>query len=392
MQALALAAASILALASDATATTWRRHAGIDCSEDSGATALELAAATTPVGLQDGRSGAGGSAALLSLAQCQQKCVATPGCSALTTDVVNISWAKHAAHNCYTGHGADELIDGSGTVDECNEMTVAECRTQCVLTPGCSAVVYDNQQDYCCLRANVTLSRCDKGDAEWDTHTIQSTAPIPEDRRPCRLHKSVAIGECDAQSETSDTYVMNEAPLSPWWLGTHFAERSLMLRHYSCSPENLNERGICTFREAQQLLPKLAQEGYSVVNIDWPVSASPDSLYEGFGATDYYKVDPLLGTEADWHSFVKAANALGMKVVADFNPSYFWTGAPKFKEALADVRLHGLATLPPSSPAHWFRWTGECPGAMRQPPDANPQNGFTDGWVYSPHAGVRSRR
>ena len=74
-------------------------------------------------------------------------------------------------------------------------------------------------------------------------------------------------------------------------------------------------------------------------------------------------------------------------VVADFNPSYFWTGAPAFKQAIADVRLHGLSSLPAESPARWFRWTEQCPGAMHQPPDANPKNGFTDGWVYSPRAG-----
>ena len=266
-------------------------------------------------------------------------------------------------------------------------MTVPECRTQCVLTPGCSAVVYDTQQDYCCLRANVSLHRCDHGDPEWDTHVIEATISIPESQRPCRLHSAVAIGECDAQSETSDTYVLNEAPLQPWWLTTHFAERSLMLRHYSCSPLTLNQRGVCNFREAQQLLPRLEQEGYSVVNVDWPVSASPDSLYEGFGASDYYRVDPLLGTTADWHAFTSTAHLLGLKVVADFNPSYFWTGAHKFKEALADVRLYGIGdALPAASPAHWFRWRTKCPGATQQPPDANPQNGFTNGWVYSPVA------
>ena len=331
---IALLLAALTGSGGTAGQTSWKRHAGVDCSsQQRDLYSKDTRVLDGSVGRQVG--------AKMSVAQCQAKCSRTPGCSAVTVDVLNTSWVKHAAHNCYRGHGADELIDGSGTVNDCNEMTIAECRTQCVLTPGCSAVVYDNQQDYCCLRANVTLDRCDQGDAEWDMHLIESATAIPEDRRPCRMHRSVAIGKCDAQSETSDTYVMNEAPLKPWWLTTHFAERSLMLRHYSCSPERLNERGVCTFQDAQRLLPQLAQEGYSVVNIDWPVHASPDSLYEGFGATDYYQVDPLLGTTSDWHNFVAAAHELNIKVVADFNPSYFWTGAPKFKEALADVRLHG---------------------------------------------------
>jgi hypothetical protein len=77
-----------------------------------------------------------------------------------------------------------------------------------------------------------------------------------------------------------------------------------------------------------------------------------------------------------------------MKVVADWNPSYFWTGAPAFKKAIADVRSYGLANLPADSTARWFRWTQECPAAMSQPPDANPKNGFTDAYVYSPEAGA----
>jgi hypothetical protein len=360
---LVLQAAAAAAAATAATAGTpiWRRHAGLNCHSSS-----------MPHPQLDGSAVEGDGS--MSLAQCQQTCAATPGCSAVTMDVLNLSWTRHVAHNCYTGHGADELIDGSGTVNQCNEMTVPECKTQCVLTAGCTGVVYDTQQDYCCLRANITLTRCDRGDAEWDTHTITSRSIIPVPRRLCRHHRgTVAIGQCDAQSETSDTWVMNEAPLSPWWLSTHFAERSLMLRRYSCDPTNLNARGVCSLREAaQRILPRLRSEGYTVVNVDWPVSASPDSLYEGFGAADYYKVDPLLGTDADWHAFVATAEGLGMKVVADWNPSYFWTGAPAFKTAIADVRSHGLANLPPQSPARWFRWTQKCPGRCTTVPTCAP--------------------
>ena len=96
-----------------------------------------------------------------------------------------------------------------------------------------------------------------------------------------------------------------------------------------------------------------------------------------------------LGTEDDWTSFVAAANRNGLKVVVDFNPSYFWTGALAFKQAVADVKLYGVGeALPASSPARWFRWTARCPSTSAvQPPDANPQNGMTDGWVRSPAAG-----
>jgi hypothetical protein len=138
-------------------------------------------------------------------------------------------------------------------------------------------------------------------------------------------------------------------------------------------------------------LDETQAQGYSVINIDWPVDASPNSLYEGFGARDYWSVDPQLGTAADWLAFVDDAHRRGLRVVADFNPSYFWTGAPAFKQALEDVAAYGIPrtsvfagaqAMPADSPARWFRWNASCPqDSMVQPHDEHPTNGVTDGWV-----------
>jgi hypothetical protein len=185
-----------------------------------------------------------------------------------------------------------------------------------------------------------------------------------------------------------DTHILNELPLEPWWLLTHYSERSFMPRHYSCDP--LHPKKTCTLRELQQMLPSVQAQGYNVVNVDWPVEASPDSLYEGFGAKDYMNVDPALGTRADWLAFVGEAHNRDLRVVADFNPSYFWTGAPAFQQAVQDVRQYGVSRdkLPKQSPARWFRWAADCPAkSPTQPPDNDPQMGMTNGWVKSPAAG-----
>ena len=55
------------------------------------------------------------------------------------------------------------------------------------------------------------------------------------------------------------------------------------------------------------MLPDLRESGYSVVNVDWPVHASPDELYEGFGILNISAVDPLLGTDADWAAYGRAS-------------------------------------------------------------------------------------
>ena len=79
-----------------------------------------------------------------------------------------------------------------------------------------------------------------------------------------------------------------------------------MPRHYSCDPRDPSK--TCTLKELQAMLAAVHDQGYTVVNVDWPVEASPDSLYEGFGAKDYWNVDPQLGTAADWDAFVARAN------------------------------------------------------------------------------------
>lgn len=347
-----------------------RRHAGLDCKNGTGAVDLE--------------NPPGSSLGLMGLDECLARCRTTPNCTGVTTDVVNLTWVEHKGVNCYAGHGATELIDGDGTVDSCFVMTLAECRSQCVLTPGCTGIEWNSSN--CCLRSNIELADCDTDSEPWSLHQLVGRAVLPPSRRPCRRRSSIDIGQCDSYSEGTDTYVIDELPREPWWLTTNFAERSFMPRHWSCNISTPNK--TCTLRELTAMLPSVQEQGYTVVNIDWPVEASPDSLYEGFGAKDYWNVDPALGTDDDWTAFVADAHARGLRVVADFNPSYFWTGAPSFQQAVKDVAQYGLDRLPVDSPARWFRWTRDCDaGSMVQPPDAHPKDGVTNAWVRSPAAG-----
>ena len=234
------------------------------------------------------------------------------------------------------------------------------------------------------MRSNIQLSECDGGDGQWNTYTL---AQAPGSGACWRL-SAVDIGQCDTEREGHDTYVKDPQPQERWWLTTNFVERVFMPRHYRCSPSS-PAPGTCRFSDLQALLPSLQQSGYSVLNVDWPVHASPDTLFMGFGINQPYAVDPLLGSDADWARLVDAVHARGMKMVIDFNPSYWWTGSPSFKQAISDVRTHGLSNLPAASPARWFRWKARCPGARTQPPDNfDDLNEFTDAWVLSPEAGA----
>eukprot|EP00911_Craspedida_sp_UC1_P000125 UC1_evm2s98 len=460
-----------------------RRHAGLDCRAGAGAVDLEH-----PTGASAGN---------MDLASCLKLCRNTLGCTAVTTRTANIAWQQHVHTNCYANHGARELVDGDGTTKSCFVMTLSECRSQCVLTPECTGVEWNTSPiggGECCLRADIELEKCISGPTAaktWALHMLvwPGRVRLPLHQRPCRRRSNVNISACDTTSEPTDTYVnvvantlqkpqqrqheqttkyvtttttttnttngssstahvsvrKGDSTASPpssfspgqaatgfWWLTTHFAERSFMPRHWSCNTSTPNR--TCTLSQLQRLLPSVRAQGYSVVNVDWPVYAGPDSLYEGFGARDYWRVDPALGTDEDWARFVSTAHQLGLRVVADFNPSYFWTGAPAFQRAMADVKRYGVppnsvvarvsttaadatawsttsgvgvggndsdvartsgddggggrSSMPMDSPARWFLWTENCSStAPLQPSDANPHDGVTNGWVRSPTAG-----
>lgn len=46
----------------------------------------------------------------------------------------------------------------------------------------------------------------------------------------------------------------------------------------------------CTLQELTALLPSFQAAGYSVINIDWPVHSGPDTLFMGFGISNFTAV------------------------------------------------------------------------------------------------------
>jgi hypothetical protein len=222
----------------------------------------------------------GSSAGVMSLEDCQQECIDMAGCNGVVRDVLNLTWDVHESTNCYEGHGATDLADGIGSAEDCQIMTLDECRTQCYLTPGCTGSCYsDEYGGYCCLRADIVLSECDTGpsNSAWATHVLANVQPGAGN---CYRRGNVSVGRCDAQSEEYDTLLYGEyagaGGAAPWWLTTHFAERSFMPRHFSCSTESPEE--TCTFKGIKDMLPEVQAQGYSVVNVDWPIESGPDPL------------------------------------------------------------------------------------------------------------------
>lgn len=293
-----------------AAASSWQRHGGLNCYENHGGLPIDHAAAGN-----------------MSLAACQALCVNTSGCAGIVHESVDIQWATHADVNCYPGAGATAVPLPSapppkGSSETCFSMTLAECQTQCFLEKDiCSGVVWSASSGACCARSDIRIADCADGGGEWSTHVLTAAAPTAA-HGGCWRRSALDIAKCDAQDEGYDTYERADQPAdAPWWLSTNFAERALMPRRYRCSGaaaattnNGSGDSGACTLKQLAALLPSLQADGYSVVNIDWPVWAGPDELYEGFSIYNATEVDPLLGTDDDWAAFVGEAHARRMRV------------------------------------------------------------------------------
>jgi glycosidase len=80
----------------------------------------------------------------------------------------------------------------------------------------------------------------------------------------------------------------------------------------------------------------------------WLSPIFPSPSHHGYDATDYYSVEPRLGTSADLRALIDGAHARGMRVLLDYIANHFSNEHPVFQEALRD----------PSSPCRdWFTFT-----------------------------------
>jgi alpha-amylase len=84
----------------------------------------------------------------------------------------------------------------------------------------------------------------------------------------------------------------------------------------------------------------------------WLMPVMPSPSYHGYDATDYYRVNPQLGTNADFKRMVAEAHKRGIRVLIDMVLNHASNEHPYFKDA----------ALNPSSPYRsWFRFSSPKP-------------------------------
>jgi glycosidase len=85
-----------------------------------------------------------------------------------------------------------------------------------------------------------------------------------------------------------------------------------------------------TLRGVKEVLPYLHDLGVSCLWLS-PLTASPS--YHRYDTTDYYTVDPALGSNEDLHALVDAAHERGMRIIMDFVPTHCSWEHPAFRDA-----------------------------------------------------------
>eukprot|EP00756_Hemistasia_phaeocysticola_P067366 Hpha_TRINITY_DN9913_c0_g1::TRINITY_DN9913_c0_g1_i1::g.140353::m.140353 len=156
-------------------------------------------------GATDLESPPSASCGVMSLADCQARCLSTPGCDGVTVSsagngqyncfrkgsielagcdggtwydtYVHVQWAEAKGANCYgardgdPAHGATDLESPPSA--SCGVMSLVDCQARCLSTPGCDGVTVSsagNGQYNCFRKGMIRLGGCDGGTNDYDTY------------------------------------------------------------------------------------------------------------------------------------------------------------------------------------------------------------------------------
>ena len=110
-----------------------------------------------------------------------------------------------------------------------------------------------------------------------------------------------------------------------------------------------NGDGIGDLRGLTQKLDYISDLGARCIWL-MPVAESPS--YHGYDASDYYRVEPDYGTNADFKAFASAAHARGIAVLVDMVLNHASSDHPYFRDALGG---------PGAVHRDWFRFSASQP-------------------------------
>jgi glycosidase len=71
-------------------------------------------------------------------------------------------------------------------------------------------------------------------------------------------------------------------------------------------------------------------------NVLWLTPVFPSPSHHGYDATEYFEIEPRLGSQDDLRRLLDEAHAQGLRVLLDFVPNHWSWGHPTFQQAIRD--------------------------------------------------------
>ena len=234
--------------------------------------------------------------------------------------------------NCGTEREIEMSLQERGELYECYGCTFALERAE--LYFYCFRITTANEQFRLFKQGNDT--NMEAGDL-WQLSCVEERYPVPEALRgavmyqifPDRFYQS---GVCDCAEKLRPYWVHEDKSDVPVYLPDEHGE----VLNNDFYGGNLN--GIC------EKLPYLQELGVEILYLNPIFMAFSTHRYDTY---DYKRIDPMLGTEADFSALCSRAHALGMKVVLDGVFSHVGSRSPYFQSAISN----------PDSPYRdWFQF------------------------------------
>ncbi|WP_338209573.1 alpha-glucosidase [Lactiplantibacillus paraxiangfangensis] len=117
-------------------------------------------------------------------------------------------------------------------------------------------------------------------------------------------------------------------------MSKHWYDQQTIYQIYPKSFNDSNHDGIGDIPGITAKVPYLKKLGITTLWLN-PIYQSPQ-VDNGYDVSDYYQVDPSLGTMAEVEELIKTAHANGMYILFDFVLNHTSDQHPWFKQAVAD--------------------------------------------------------
>ena len=183
--------------------------------------------------------------------------------------------------------------------------------------------------------------------SEWDTllwgYRHQFSAVIPRQPEGTLVRYCLAAGNESGPLQPADlgkiyAYYVADDPLPPWttdavvyqiFVDRFFPGRGRNLLQPE-TPAGFYGGSLAGITEKLDYITDLG------VNVLWLTPIFPSPSHHGYDATDYFDIEPRLGTKSELRKLLDEAHSRGIRFLLDFVPNHWSSRHPTFQAALAD--------------------------------------------------------